>query len=109
MSKNFNFEVQLIDDTLTVFALKIVDEYKLSRKGFTPWNKQVNVLSGLMGSLQFGMDQGQIEDISDNEYIIPLYCYGLDTLDFDLKADDMKPLVKLANEESEKQVLKYFS
>lgn len=35
MSKNFNFEVQLIDDTLTVFALKIVDEYKLSKAQIT--------------------------------------------------------------------------
>lgn len=88
---------------------ELIEEYRREVRGFTPWNKQVNVLVGLLNSLQFGFDQGQIESIEDNENIIPLYCYGVGTLDFDLKSDDLKPLVKMAVEESEKSVAKYFA
>ncbi len=88
---------------------ELIEEYRREVRGFTPWNKQVNVVVGLLNSLQFGMDQGQIESIEDNENIIPLHCYGVGTLDFDLKSDDLKPLVALAVEKSEKQVAKYFA
>lgn len=88
---------------------ELIEEYRREVRGYTPWNKQVNVLVGLMNSLQFGFDQGQIESIEDNENIISLYCYGVGTLDFDLTSDDLKPLVKLAVEESEKSVAKYFA
>ncbi len=87
---------------------ELIEEYKLTKKGFTPWNKQVNAISALMSSLQFGMDQGHIENIADNENIIPLYCYGVGTLDFDLTSKELLPLVELANKESKKQVLNYF-
>jgi predicted acylesterase/phospholipase RssA len=87
---------------------ELVSEYKETKAGFTPWNRQVNALSGLMDSLQFGMDQGQIESIDDNENIIPLYCYGVQTLDFDITSKEMKPLVEMAVEESEKAVMTYF-
>ena len=88
---------------------ELIEEYRQTKRRFTPWNRQVNAISGLMSSLQFGMDQGQIEDITDNDNIIPLYCYGIDTLDFDIKADEMKPLVMFAVDESERSVRKYFS
>lgn len=87
---------------------ELIDEYKLTAGGFTPWNRQVNVFAGLMSALQFGFDQGQIEEIADNANIIPLYCYGVGTLDFDLTAAEMEPLVKLAVAESERDVLEYF-
>ena len=35
MSENFNFDVHLIDDTLTIFTLKIVDDSKLSKAQIT--------------------------------------------------------------------------
>lgn len=88
---------------------ELIDEYKRSRGGFTPWNKQVNAISGLLNALQFGLDQGQIENISDNENIIPLYCYGVGTLDFDLTSRELQPLVSLAVAESERQVTEYFA
>jgi predicted acylesterase/phospholipase RssA len=88
---------------------ELIEEYRQNKRRFTPWNRQVNAISGLMSSLQFGMDQGQIENVTDNENIIPLYCYGIDTLDFDLTAKDMVPLVNLAVQESEVAVRKYFS
>ena len=87
---------------------KLKKEYKSSKNGFTPWNKQVNAISALSNSLQFGFDQGQIENIEDNENIIALYCYGLGVFDFDLNSKDLKPLVELANTESENSVNKYF-
>ncbi len=87
---------------------ELIEEYQQTMRGFTPWNKQVNVVAGLVNSLQFGFDQGQIENIEDNENIISLYCYGVGTLDFDLTSKDLKPLVRMAVEESEKSVMEYF-
>jgi len=100
--------LSLSEEVWIKICKELVDEYKLSKKGYTPWNKQVFAVSGLIDSLQFGFDQAQIENISDNENIIPLYCYGIGTLDFDLTAKEMKPLVKIANENSKKDVFSYF-
>lgn len=88
---------------------ELVEEYELTLRGFTPWNKQAFLLVSLAGSLQFGMDQGQIENIADNGNIVPLYCYGLSTLEFDLTSEELAPLVKLAVEEAEKKVVESFN
>jgi predicted acylesterase/phospholipase RssA len=88
---------------------EIIEDYKLTRKGFTPWNKQIIFLNAVMTPLQFGMDQGQIEAIEDNENIIPLYSFGLSVFDFDLTSKKLKPLVDVANEQSEKAVLNNFN
>jgi hypothetical protein len=37
---------------------ELIGEYQQNNRKFTPWIKQVNAISGLMSSLQFGMDQG---------------------------------------------------
>lgn len=98
----------LSEEAWVKISKELVNEYIATKSGFTPWNKQFDILSGLINSLSFGFDQGQIESISDNENIIPLYCYGIGTLDFDLTAKKLKPLVELANSESEKTVIEYF-
>ena len=87
---------------------ELVSEYKETKGEFTPWNRQVNAFSGLINSLQFGLDQGQLESIDDNDNIIPLYCYGIGTLDFDLTSREMASLVEMAVKESEKSVMEYF-
>lgn len=102
-------ELNLSKEAWIKIGKELIEEYRREVRGFTPWNKQVNVVVGLVNSLQFGLDQGQIESIDDNENIIALYCYGVGTLDFDLKSEDLKPLVRLAVEESEKSVAKYFA
>jgi len=87
---------------------ELVAEHRRTMGGFTPWNRDAFVALGVLSALQFGFDQGQIESIDDNENIIPLYCYGLGTFDFDLTSDAAEALVKLAVEESEKAVWSYF-
>jgi predicted acylesterase/phospholipase RssA len=88
---------------------ELLSDYVKSKAGFTPWNQQINAISGLINSLQFGMDQGQIQDIRDNENIIPLYTFGLDTFDFDLTPDDMGKIVAMAVEEAQNVVTTYFN
>ena len=88
---------------------ELVSEFKQTKGGFTPWNRQVNVVTALSDSLQFGFDQGQIESIDDNENIIPLHSYGVSTLDFDLTSREMKPLIEMAVVESENAVREYFA
>lgn len=86
---------------------KALNEIRDERnKNFTPWNKQVNAIGGLLNALQYGFDQGQIRQLSDNNNIIPLYCYGIGTYDFNLK--DLKPLAVFANTQSKKDVIDYF-
>ncbi len=87
---------------------ELIDEYKRTRGGFTPWNRGVNAISALFSSLQFGLDQGQIESIADNENIVALYCYGLSVFDFDLTHKEVKPLVEMAVKESEISVMECF-
>jgi predicted acylesterase/phospholipase RssA len=108
-NKNQDFLKDLSNEARVKISKELIQEYKLSISGFTPWNKQKFILGGLINALSFGFDQGQIEDISDNENIIPLYCYGIGTLDFDLTAKQMKPLVELANIESERTTISYFA
>lgn len=86
-------------------ALLEIDNERNS--GFTPWNKEVSAIGGLMNALQFGADQGQIRQLSDNNHIIALYCYGIGTYDFNLS--DLKPLANFANTESYREVKKYFN
>jgi predicted acylesterase/phospholipase RssA len=87
---------------------ELVAEYQRTLGGFTPWNRDMNIVAGLVSALQFGFDQGQIESIADNENIIPLYCYGIGTLDFEFNSKDMAPLVEMAVEDSKTTVLTYF-
>lgn len=76
-------------------------------KKFTPWNKQVNAITGVFDALQYGADQGQIRQLSDNNNIICLYCYGIGTYDFNL--NELTSLIEFANTQSKKDVLDYFS
>ncbi len=108
--RNDNDDIENLPEEVWVKICKeIVEEYKLTKKNFTPWNKQVDVITALLNSLQFGLDQGQIEDISDNENTIPLYCYGLGVFDFELRSEDINVLVRFANKKSEKAVSDYFA
>ena len=103
------FDTDLNDEVLKKIIESLKEKYKLSRKGFTPWNKQVSFLGTVLSPLQYGgLGEGQIESLDDNENIIPLYCYGLDVFDFDLASKKLKPLVEIANKESEKAVLNFF-
>jgi predicted acylesterase/phospholipase RssA len=102
------FKTDIEKPVLVKLITELKEKYKDSEKGFTPWNKQIIFLNSAMTPLQFGMDQGQIESIDDNENIVPLYCFGLSVFDFDLGSKKLKPLVEIANKNSEKAVLDYF-
>lgn len=83
----------------------LVNRYEDS-KGFTPWNKPKGIF-GVVGTLQYGSEQGQINFYSDHENIIPLYTYGITTMDFDL--DKLKSLVEISQIKSREAVKEYFS
>lgn len=102
------FETDVDKAVLAKILEKLKEHYKLGEKGFTPWNKQISFLNTVLTPLQFGLEQGIIEAIEDNEHVIPLYCFGLGVFDFDLTSKKLKPLVDIANKESEKAVLNYF-
>jgi hypothetical protein len=98
----------LLDDKnlsqLMTAAIKIIDERK---KNFTPWNKQVSSIGGVLNAFMYGSDQGQVRQLSDNNHIIPLYCYGITTYDFNL--DQLQALVDFSNTQSKKDVMTYFA
>lgn len=54
----------------------------------------------------FGAERAQVRTINDNNHLIPLYSFGVDTFDFDLKK--VKPMAKMAQVMAEKDVKNYF-
>lgn len=71
-----------------------------------PWEKAKNIF-GVIDTLFYGSEQGQVRYISDHNHIIPLYCYGIGTYDFDMKK--ISSLVNLAQNKAEFQVNEYFN
>lgn len=83
--------------TLRDIEKKITDNNK-------PWEKRTFALTGLLDGLMYGFDKGQVRSLNDNNHIIPLYCYGIGTYDFDLES--LKFLTGFANLKSEESVWK---
>lgn len=54
----------------------------------------------------YGAKRGQIRDMTDHNYIVPLYDYGVGTYDFDL--EKVKSLAEFAQEAARNDVCEYF-
>lgn len=87
-------------------AVALLDKY-FAENEHTPWSKNKAILSTAMEGYEFGTGDGQIRYMSDHNYIIPLYNYGVTTFDFNFK-EKLMPLVKLANKHSENALNAYF-
>lgn len=72
-----------------------------NQNDFSPWNKRKSIFS-LIDAFMYNAEGGNVQRFSDHKNLIPLYSFGVDTFDFDLKAID--DLVKHAQNEAEKQV-----
>lgn len=88
---------KLVDETINYYKKKLINK---------PWQQPKSVLSAAFEGYAYGSEMGQIKNISDHSYIIPLYNYGIDTYDF--KMDKIRPLVKLAQAKAEEKVKEYF-
>jgi len=73
----------------------------------TKWLIKKSILSIATEGYSFGAERAQVRTINDNDHIIPLYSYGVGTFDFDLKK--VNPMAKMAQDEAEKDVNKYFA
>lgn len=71
-----------------------------------PWRLPRSILQIAFTGYEYGSKRGQIRDISDHNYIIPLYDYGVGTYDFDL--DKVRSLANLAQEKAKEDVKIYF-
>ncbi len=87
-------------------AVALLDKY-FAEDEHAPWSKNKAILSTAMEGYEFGTGDGQIRYMSDHNYIIPLYNYGVSTFDFNFK-EKLMPLVKLANKHSENALKNYF-
>lgn len=111
LRKNIKCKLDVLPDNKNIYekiSKELYRQYEHMTKGFTPWNKQQNAIIMLSTALQFGFDQGSIDNIGLNNNIVSLYCYGLSTFTFDLDSKDISELVKYANEKSEETVLNHF-
>jgi predicted acylesterase/phospholipase RssA len=88
----------------TLKLLKEID--KKVADNCKPWEKRNSALSGLLDSLMYGFDKGQIRTLNDNNHIVPLYCYGVGTYDFDLNG--LIQLVDYANKNSKEAIKDFF-
>lgn len=108
------YENYLIDSDITQKSLdrnailklmeQMVKAYKNNKS--TIWLKKKSILSIALEGYSFGAERGQVREIGDNNHIIPLYSYGVDTFDFDMKK--VKPMAKMAQTMAEKGVKNYF-
>lgn len=71
-----------------------------------PWEFPRSIVEIAFTGYSYGSERGQIRQISDNKYIIPLYDYGVGTYDFDLKK--VQSLAKFAREKAQNHVADYF-
>jgi predicted acylesterase/phospholipase RssA len=72
-----------------------------------PWEIPRGIVQIAFTGYSYGAKRGQIRDITDHSNIIPLYDYGVDTYDFDLKKVDV--LAKLAQKEAYSAIDDYFN
>ena len=105
--KNLVEDIQkLSKDEWENIADSLVENVKESSRIAAPWQKKKSIL-GIIDTLYFGSEQGQVRYISDHNHIVPLYCYGIGVYDFDMKK--IQTLIKIANDEAEKQVTDFFT
>lgn len=90
-------------------VLKIIHDWYIQNGVYNevkPWEIPRPILQIAFTGYEYGSKRGQIRDISDHNYIIPLYDYGVGTYDFDL--DKVRSLANLAQEKAKEDVKIYF-
>jgi hypothetical protein len=86
--------------------MKIIIEVHGKSIRIIPWAAKKSILATAMEGYSYGTERGQIRDISDHNYIIPLYDFGVGVYDFDMSK--IQPMIALAKQESEKHVNDFF-
>lgn len=72
-----------------------------------PWIQPVSILNTAFDGYGYGSEKGQVKQITDHNQILPLYDYGISTFDFEM--EKILPMIDLAQSESEKATLIFFS
>lgn len=72
----------------------------------TKWLIKKSILNIASEGYSFGAERAQVRTINDNDHLIPLYSFGVDTFDFDLKK--VNPMAKMAQDKAAKHVKEYF-
>jgi len=84
---------------------ELLSRYKSQKHSVLPWQSKKSIF-GVISTIQYGSEQGQIRHLSDHKHIIPLYCYGIGVYDFEMAK--LEPLLKLAQKKAEEQTERYF-
>ena len=71
-----------------------------------PWSKTKSIIATAMEGFSYGAEQGQLKHISDNNFLIPLYDYGVGVYDFDFSKVEEKAL--LAQDKAKEAIENYF-
>lgn len=90
--------------------LKIIEEWYIQNGAYNdvkPWELPRPVIDIAFTGYAYGAKRGQIRDITDHNYIVSLYDYGVGTYDFDL--DKVRSLSEFAQEEAKNKLFKYFN
>jgi uncharacterized protein YtpQ (UPF0354 family) len=84
--KNSNPELnKLKEKEIDKIFKDLTENFRDTEKGETPWNKATSIFNVIGGmGWDYGSEHGQVHYFSDHEHIIPLYTYGVTTMDFDL-------------------------
>jgi hypothetical protein len=72
-----------------------------------PWAVKKGILATATEGYSYGTELGQIKQMSDNNFIIPLYDCGVGTYDFDMPK--VMPMIDLAQKTAKASITEYFN
>ncbi len=90
----------------TLFILNHWISQKSNEDNKKPWSKTKNIIATAFEGSSYGAEQGQLKSITDNDFLIPLYDYGVGVYDFDFSKVMKKSL--LAQAKAKKAIENYF-
>lgn len=103
--KRINQQIKKNNKIIDRLTDESIANYKRNMQA-APWKHPKSILNIAFEGYAYGSEMGQIKDISDHNYIIPLYSYGIGTYDF--KVNEIKPIVALAQAKAAEKIKDYF-
>ncbi len=86
--------------------LKLLDQWLLENTDaiarVKPWTQAKSILQTAFEGYSYGSERGQIRNLSDHQYLVPLYDFGVGVYDFDLST--VRPMEKLAQVRAENAI-----
>lgn len=105
-NKNDSKKEKAIDELAIKRLMKSVLKAYRKTDLHKPWAVKKKILATATNGFAYGTELGQIKQMSDNNFIIPLYDCGVGTYDFDM--NKVRPMIDLAQRTAKASIEEYF-